>query len=387
MKVIGIYFPTSLICFIVNMNMNLQTSRSCSEFSPLCGILYGCQRSAVPTACNLGKEPVFYWIELGAIRWIVDDHDVHSESVCQIHEVLLDNFVGTGIGSAPVTEKHHSAGGWIYVMQMFLPHPFYVVTYKFRGVMVTSDSDISRVASYVIYPVRNNFRLCKCFKIMIETSWGSIGKHFPRSFEVSDELFLLGVDTEHGYAGLHAFCLDLFNNLELVIALWDLLQRRPLYKGPLTQTENINDLAYNIVCDCTTIGSHPCGYLRDAKRNPHNLPVLGKPSGMRLHNTFENFYPFRVSVEFALTASTFSPDSARFTCVAVFTFFYAGIDSLLVNSEKFANFAHTVTSASHSLRCHITSFLTFIERRHKISIFLIELSWRRFRSQLNNTVS
>lgn len=180
MKVIGIYFPTSLICFIVNMNMNLQTSSSCSEFSPLCGILYGCQRSAVPTACNLGKEPVFYWIELGAIRWIVDDHDVHSESVCQVHEVLLDNFVGTGIGSAPVTEKHLSAGGWI--------------------------------------------------------------------------------------------------------------------------------------------------------------------------------------------------------CVAVFTFFYAGIDSLLVNSEKFADFAHTVTSASHSLRCHITSFLTFIERRHKISIFLIELSWRRFRS-------
>lgn len=50
-----------------------------------------------------------------------------------------------------------------------------------------------------------------------------------------------------------------------------------------------------------------------------------------------------------------------------------------MDSKIFTNFADAMIAASQSLRGNIPSFLTFIQRRHKLSIFMIELSWRRFR--------
>lgn len=44
---------------------------------------------------------MFNGVELGAVRWVMHDEDVHVQPVGKFHEILLDNAVRTGVEPPP----------------------------------------------------------------------------------------------------------------------------------------------------------------------------------------------------------------------------------------------------------------------------------------------
>lgn len=104
------------------------------------GVGHGEERCAAPGTCDLGEEAVFDGVELGAARRIVHNKDFQSKPVDQVHEVLFDDMVPTGVGTAPVTEDYEHLCVRIEFAKVFSPDSFYVLAHELGGV-VADDGD------------------------------------------------------------------------------------------------------------------------------------------------------------------------------------------------------------------------------------------------------
>lgn len=122
--------------------MHFQTCCRISEACSFSCILNGCQRRAVPTACDLGEEPVLNRIELGTIRRVMYYHYIHSNSIGQIHKVLLYNSMRAGIGTPP-SQKRTIVRTSGYMSCRCSCHTLYIGADKFRGVMITPDCEVA----------------------------------------------------------------------------------------------------------------------------------------------------------------------------------------------------------------------------------------------------
>lgn len=222
--------------------MNCQ-SRLCSgQGDSIRHIFQRQQRSPAQTAIDLRKEPVFYGIELGAIRMIINNKKPDILFVDKIHKLLLDDFILAGVGSSSVTKDNKHSGIRVLNFQMVLPDPLDIVTNESGSVVAAPHRHISHVFGDIIDTVRNNHSIAECGEIMVESLEASIGQSLAIPFEVSQHLFLLRVNADDGKSyGLRRLS-DGRYSFELFVSVLDFLHGKILIEVPLPKSKGIKDL-------------------------------------------------------------------------------------------------------------------------------------------------
>ena len=125
------------------------------------------QRGAAPTAGDLGEEPVFDGVELGAIGRVVNHEDFDVEFFGEVEEVLLDNPVPAGVGATAVAEDGEGVGVGILPLEIFTPHFFEMVAEELGCVVACRDGHISGVVPDVVDAVGCYGGLGKSSEVMV----------------------------------------------------------------------------------------------------------------------------------------------------------------------------------------------------------------------------
>ena len=170
------HLPACLICLVNDFGKDLQFLSRHGVCSPATGICGGVERCLAPRACYLGEEPVLDGVELGAVRRVVHDKYLHSDTVGEVHEVLLDNVVAAGVRSAAVTEddKHTSIG--IELPELIVPHALDIVADKLGSVVAGTYREIARGAGDVVDAVRHNRPLRECPEVVVVDPGRMVGR-------------------------------------------------------------------------------------------------------------------------------------------------------------------------------------------------------------------
>lgn len=83
------------------MNVNEQPLLRLGHRSPVGSVPKRHQRCATPTAVDLGEEPVLNGVELGTIRRVMHDKKPYIQFIGEVHQILLDDSVRTGVEPPP----------------------------------------------------------------------------------------------------------------------------------------------------------------------------------------------------------------------------------------------------------------------------------------------
>ena len=72
------------------------------------------------------------------------NEDVHTQSIGEFHQVLLDDAMGAGIGASAIAQDDNGMGIGILVLKMRLPYPW---------ILSQTNWDVSWFIPRVMYPV------------------------------------------------------------------------------------------------------------------------------------------------------------------------------------------------------------------------------------------
>ena len=292
------------------------------------------------------------------------DENIHAEPISQGHEVLLDNLVGTGVGSAAVAEDNDRVGFRIMLPHMFIPHPLNIVAHKLGGVMTCADCNITLVSGDVKYSVRYNLSVRECLEVVVERLGLTNAEDFSVSFEIADKLFLLCVNAYYWQSDGHAFIADLGNMDELGISLGHILHGEILYKGALPEPKLFQYLPDNIICHACSLIVHLFFYLRNGERNPIYVLILGQFCLIWLNDKLERLNPLGMPGQKCLSASSSLTDSPGVAGLAVPEFSHTSADCVFACSHFFTNFAYALARILQmdGNRSLVLSSLALVER-------------------------
>ena len=94
------HLPLGFIHLVHDFCKYFQTFLCHGVCRPAAGIGDGEERGSAPGACYLGEETMFDGVELGAVRRVGHDENLHPDAVGEVHQVLLDDVVPAGVGPA-----------------------------------------------------------------------------------------------------------------------------------------------------------------------------------------------------------------------------------------------------------------------------------------------
>lgn len=302
--------PACFVDFVDYPGEYLQPGIGYSFSSPLTGISGREQRSSAPRVRYLGEKPVFDWVVLGAIGRVVHHDNPHTDSVGEGDEVLFDDVVGAGIGSAAVAKDDEHFGIGIEGLEMLVPAGFDIVAYKLGGVVAGADGEIPGVIGDVVDSVRDNCPVGESGEVVVKGLRRRCAEYGSLSLEVADKFLFLGVDADNRDAGFDTQLLGLADFLELLVPVLDFAHRDILAERPRPETALLDESA-DVVC----------GYLNSAFEKlppdsgcidvkPDDILVRRVPCHMFGHYFHKVFLPLRMLGYFVLRAASRPADSA-----------------------------------------------------------------------------
>lgn len=236
-----------LISLVHNLGHDPQPLLCHGVCSPAAGIGDSAEGRVAPGKRHLGEKAVSDGIELGTVRRVVHDENLHSDAVGEVHEFLLDYMVTAGVGAATVAEDDNHLRVRVNLLEVIVPDPLYVVAHELGGVVAGAYCKIPRVVCQVVDAVRHNHALGECLEIMVVGGRRGGAVHLAVPLEIADCLLFLGVNAEEGDSPLDTGVLRRTYLDELGTPVLHLAQRKALRERPLLESFVLEHLPHDIV--------------------------------------------------------------------------------------------------------------------------------------------
>ena len=194
--------------FLCLINVSVD-SRKCSESrlgsclgSHIASLLDGVEDGSTPYSGNLREEHVLYGIPLGAVRRIVGNPNVETQSFGCFHEAPLELPASGIVGTSSVTKDTDTLCTWIYIPEVFLPLFHQTIAGKLRSIVTHSKGHIAGIPHDIVDAVRHHLAVGERGIVMVVhlDGFSAVGCSVVTSERAKDFLFLR-VHAEYGMLG------------------------------------------------------------------------------------------------------------------------------------------------------------------------------------------
>ena len=199
--------------------------------SHIASLLDGVEDGSAPYSGNLREEHVLYGIPLGAVRRIVGNPNVETQSFGCFHEAPLELPASGIVGTSSVTKDTDTLYTWIYIPEVFLPLFHQTIAGKLRSIVTHSKGHIAGIPHDIVDAVRHHLAIGERGIVMVVhlDGFSAVGCSVVTSERAKDFLFLR-VHAEYGSACFLTPFSQLFNILELFVTPLAISHRQGLYR-------------------------------------------------------------------------------------------------------------------------------------------------------------
>ena len=199
--------------------------------SHIASLLDGVEDGSTPYSGNLREEHVLYGIPLGAVRRIVGNPNVETQSFGCFHEAPLELPASGIVGTSSVTKDTDTLCTWIYIPEVFLPLFHQTIAGKLRSIVTHSKGHIAGIPHDIVDAVRHHLAVGERGIVMVVhlDGFSAVGCSVVTSERAKDFLFLR-VHAEYGSACFLTPFSQLFNILELFVTPLAISHRQGLYR-------------------------------------------------------------------------------------------------------------------------------------------------------------
>lgn len=81
---------------------------------------------------------------------------IHTKLGSQIHEILFDNTMKTGVKTSAVAQNNYIISVRVLCPQVLIPYSFYIVADKLRSVLTRTYRYISHIPYHIVDSVNEN---------------------------------------------------------------------------------------------------------------------------------------------------------------------------------------------------------------------------------------
>ena len=199
--------------------------------SHIASLLDGVEDGSDPYSGNLREEHVLYGIPLGAVRRIVGNPNVETQSFGCFHEAPLELPASGIVGTSSVTKDTDTLCTWIYIPEVFLPLFHQTIAGKLCSIVTHSKGHIAGFPHDIVDAVRHHLAVGERGIVMVVhlDGFSAVGCSVVTSERAKDFLFLR-VHAEYESACFLTPFSQLFNILELFVTPLAISHRQGLYR-------------------------------------------------------------------------------------------------------------------------------------------------------------
>lgn len=298
--------------------------------SHIASLLDGVEDGSTPYSGNLREEHVLYGIPLGAVRRIVGNPNVETQSFGCFHETPLELPASSIVGTSSVTKDTDTLYTWIYIPEVFLPLFHQTIAGKLRSIVTHSKGHIAGIPHDIVDAVRHHLAVGERGIVMVVhlDGFSAVGCSVVTSERAKDFLFLR-VHAEYGSACFLTPFSQLFNILELFVTPLAISHRQGLYRlasgvplGLYNLSDSIEAYLYMVLLREYRLD------LRWSQPEPLRVGILRKPCYIELYYLSEDGDILGVLGERTLPSTSLFADSALFEVLSCLKLMTTSVDGI-----------------------------------------------------------
>lgn len=312
--------------------------------SHIASLLDGVEDGSAPYSGNLREEHVLYGIPLGAVRRIVGNPNVETQSFGCFHEAPLELPASGIVGTSSVTKDTDTLYTWIYIPEVFLPLFHQTIAGKLRSIVTHSKGHIAGIPHDIVDAVRHHLAVGESGIVMVVhlDGFSAVGCSVVTSERAKDFLFLR-VHAEYGSACFLTPFSQLFNILELFVTPLAISHRQGLYRlasgVPLSLynlSDSIEAYLYMVLLREYRLD------LRWSQPEPLRVGILRKPCYIELYYLSEDGDILGMLGERTLPSTSLFADSALFEVLSCLKLMTTSVDGITGHIKGIADKVDTM---------------------------------------------
>ena len=312
--------------------------------SHITSLLDGVEDGSAPYSGNLREEHVLYGIPLGAVRRIVGNPNVETQSFGCFHEAPLELPASGIVGTSSVTKDTDTLYTWIYIPEVFLPLFHQTIAGKLRSIVTHSKGHIAGIPHDIVDAVRHHLAVGERGIVMVVhlDGFSAVGCSVVTSERAKDFLFLR-VHAEYGSACFLTPFSQLFNILELFVTPLAISHRQGLYRlasgVPLSLynlSDSIEAYLYMVLLREYRLD------LRWSQPEPLRVGILRKPCFIELYYLSEDGDILGMLGERTLPSTSLFADSALFEVLSCLKLMTTSVDGITGHIKGIADKVDTM---------------------------------------------
>lgn len=312
--------------------------------SHIASLLDGVEDGSAPYSGNLREEHVLYGIPLGAVRRIVGNPNVETQSFGCFHEARLELPASGIVGTSSVTKETDTLYTWIYIPEVFLPLFHQTIAGKLRSIVTHSKGHIAGIPHDIVDAVRHHLAVGERGIVMVVhlDGFSAVGCSVVTSERAKDFLFLR-VHAEYGSACFLTPFSQMFNILELFVTPLAISHRQGLYRlasgVPLSLynlSDSIEAYLYMVLLREYRLD------LRWSQPEPLRVGILRKPCYIELYYLSEDGDILGMLGERTLPSTSLFADSALFEVLSCLKLMTTSVDGITGNIKGIADKVDTM---------------------------------------------
>ena len=312
--------------------------------SHIASLLDGVEDGSTPYSGNLREEHVLYGIPLGAVRRIVSNPNVETQSFGCFHEAPLELPASGIVGTSSVTKDTDTLYTWIYIPEVFLPLFHQTIAGKLRSIVTHSKGHIAGIPHDIVDAVRHHLAVGERGIVMVVhlDGFSAVGCSVVTSERAKDFLFLR-VHAEYGSACFLTPFSQLFNILELFVTPLAISHRQGLYRlasgVPLSLynlSDSIEAYLYMVLLREYRLD------LRWSQPEPLRVGILRKPCYIELYYLSEDGDILGMLGERTLPSTSLFADSALFEVLSCLKLMTTSVDGITGHIKGIADKVDTM---------------------------------------------
>lgn len=312
--------------------------------SHIASLLDGVEDGSTPYSGNLREEHVLYGIPLGAVRRIVGNPNVETQSFGCFHETPLELPASGIVGTSSVTKDTDTLYTWIYIPEVFLPLFHQTIAGKLRSIVTHSKGHIAGIPHDIVDAVRHHLAVGERGIVMVVhlDGFSAVGCSVVTSERAKDFLFLR-VHAEYGSACFLTPFSQLFNILELFVTPLAISHRQGLYRlasgvplGLYNLSDSIEAYLYMVLLREYRLD------LRWSQPEPLRVGILRKPCYIELYYLSEDGDILGMLGERTLPSTSLFADSALFEVLSCLKLMTTSVDGITGHIKGIADKVDTM---------------------------------------------
>lgn len=312
--------------------------------SHIASLLDGVEDGSTPYSGNLREEHVLYGIPLGAVRRIVGNPNVETQSFGCFHETPLELPASGIVGTSSVTKDTDTLYTWIYIPEVFLPLFHQTIAGKLRSIVTHSKGHIAGIPHDIVDAVRHHLAVGERGIVMVVhlDGFSAVGCSVVTSERAKDFLFLR-VHAEYGSACFLTPFSQLFNILELFVTPLAISHRQGLYRlasgvplGLYNLSDSIEAYLYMVLLREYRLD------LRWSQPEPLRVGILRKPCYIELYYLSEDGDILGMFGERTLPSTSLFADSALFEVLSCLKLMTTSVDGITGHIKGIADKVDTM---------------------------------------------